>query len=81
MEDKNIIDKATDGFVTWCAKDTPGARLQRTIVQGVIGVACSAVAYYITGDGVASIVVAPAIMAILSPIQKAIGNKGEVDEA
>ena len=45
----SIIDKATDGFVAWCAEDTPGARLQRTIVQGVIGVAGAAVAYYITG--------------------------------
>ena len=77
--EKNIIDKATDAFVAWCAEDTPGARLQRTVVQGVIGVGAAAVAYYITGDGVASIVVAPAIMAILSPIQKAIGNKGEVE--
>lgn len=81
MEEKNIIDKATDGFVAWCAKDTPGARLQRTIVQGVIGVASSAVAYYITGEGAAAIVVAPAIMAVLAPVQKAIGNKGEVDDA
>lgn len=80
MQDKNIIDKATDGFVEWCAKDTPGARLQRTIAQGVIGVASSAVAYYITGDGAAAVVVAPVIMAILAPVQKAIGNKGEVDD-
>lgn len=76
--EKNIIDKATDSFVAWCAEDTPSARLQRTVVQGIVGVAAASVAYYITGDGVASIVIAPAIMAVLSPIQKAIGNKGEV---
>lgn len=77
----SIIDKAADGFVAWCAEDTPGARLQRTIVQGVIGVAGAAVAYYITGDGVASTVVAPVIMSVLAPLQKAIANKGEVDGA
>lgn len=81
MDKKNIIDQATDAFVAWCGEDTPGARLQRTVVQGLIGVAGAAVAYYITGDGVASIVVAPAIMSVLAPLQKAIANRGEVDGA
>lgn len=77
--EKNIIGKMTDGFVAWCAEDTAGARLQRTVVQGVIGVAASAVAYYLTGDGVQGIVLAPLVMAVLAPVQKAIGNKGEAE--
>lgn len=74
MEKKGIVDKATDAFVAWCAKDTPGARLQRTIVQGAIGVVVGGLS---TGEwGGAAIV--GLVMAFVAPIQAAIGNKGEV---
>ena len=74
-----MINKATDEFIEWCAKDTASARLQRSVAQGLVGVACAAVAYYLTGNGVVSVIVTPSVMALLAPIQKAIGNKGEVD--
>lgn len=57
------------------------ARLLRTIVQGVLAVACSAVTYYANlGPEWVSIVAAPLIMAILSPIMGAIGGTLDKEE-
>lgn len=67
--------KFEERFISWCAEDTAVARLERTIAQGVIAIVVAGVT---TGDwGVAALT--GAIMAVLSPIQKAIGNKGEVE--
>lgn len=75
MEDKNIIDKATDTFISWCACDTASARFQRSVVQGILGVLVGGLT---TGEWTGAVVVG-VIMAVISPIQKAIGNKGEVE--
>lgn len=75
MEDKNIIDKATDAFISWCARDTASARFQRSVAQGILGVLVGGLT---TGEWTGAVVVG-AIMAVISPIQKAIGNKGEVE--
>lgn len=77
MQNKNIIDKATDGFIEWCAKDTPGARFQRSVAQGVIGVVVGGLT---TGEWTGAVIVG-IVMAVIAPVQKAIGNKGEVDGA
>lgn len=71
-----MLDKITNGFIEWCARDTAAARFQRSIAQGVVAVVVTGVA---TGEwGPAA--VTGVIMAVLSPIQKAIGNDGEVGE-
>lgn len=75
----NKIDKATNGFIEWCARDTPAARFQRSVVQGVIGVGCGILAAVATNNPIVGTYVAPTVMAIIAPIQAAIGNKGEVD--
>lgn len=69
-----IIDKLTEAFISWCARDTAAARFQRSMVQGVLGVIAGGVS---TGEWSGAVVVG-VITAILAPIQKAIGNKGEV---
>ena len=46
-----------------------GARLLRTIVQGILGVAVSALSYYAaSAPEWVAVIVAPLVMAILSPI-------------
>lgn len=73
--EKNIIDKATDAFVAWCAEDTAGARFQRAVVQGVIAVLVGGLT---TGEWTGAIIVG-SLIAVITLIQKAIGNKGEVE--
>lgn len=68
------IDKFTDAFIDWCKRDTAGARLQRTIVQGILAVVIAGIT---TGDWGVSTVVA-VLMATFTAIQAAIGNNGEV---
>lgn len=70
-----MIDRATDRFIEWCARDTASARFQRSIVQGVIGVIVGGMT---TGEWTGAVVVG-LVMAVISPVQKAIGNKGEVE--
>lgn len=70
----------TERFVDWCARDTAAARFERSVVQGVIGVGVGIITAYATSDPIMGTFVAPTVMAVLAPIQKAIGNKGEVGD-
>ena len=64
------------GFFSWFFdSNSTGARLVRTIVQGVLGVVVS----YLTviaanAPEIVSLLVIPVVMAILSPIMAEIGN-------
>lgn len=69
--------RITEKFVEWCRKDTAAARFERSIIQGIIA---ALVVGITTGDYGVSFAVA-AIMAIISPIQKAIGNSGNVQDS
>lgn len=64
-------------FGNWCVADTAGARLTRTIVQGIVGVIVAnldvILGMYIF-DPVTRGIVVPLVMAILAPIQKALGE-------
>lgn len=68
--------KFTEKFIAWCSDDSAAARFERTVAQGIIGVAVGVVAAYCANDGMLGTIVAPTVMAILSPIQAAIGNMG-----
>lgn len=70
------IRTITTKFVNWCQDDSLAARLERTIVQGVIAVVVVGVT---TGEWGAATATG-AIIAVLSPIQKAIGNKGVTED-
>lgn len=66
------IDKIVEKFLAWCHADTPAARFERTVAQGLVAVVVAGVT---TGEwGTASIVAA--VMAVLAPVQAEIG-KGE----
>lgn len=69
-------------FIAWCAKDTTAARLERTIIQGVIAAFVIAfpqmIELIVMPEWATALLVAVG-MAVLSPIMKAIGNKGVVE--
>lgn len=73
-----MIDKATNAFIDWCARDTAAARLQRTVVQGIIAVIVGLITMWSDAPEWATVAAMPLVMAVLSPIQAAIGNSGEV---
>lgn len=71
-------------FVAWCGKDTSAGRLERTIVQGVIGAFIAAFPQMmglLTLPEWATALIVAVVMAVLAPIMKAIGNKGVVEDA
>lgn len=76
-----MIDKATNAFIAWCCRDTPAARLQRTVVQGVLGVVVGLIVGISNAPEWVSVAAVPLTMAILSPIQAAIGDAAMCDEA
>lgn len=78
-KDESALDGVTDKFIKWCARDTAAARFQRSVAQGVIGIASGALSAWATQDPFVGTVVAPTVMCVLSPVMKAIGNKGEVE--
>lgn len=65
-------------FWEWCAEDSAAARFERSVAQGLIGVASGIVAYYATQDPFVATVVAPTVMAVLAPLQKVFGDRNEV---
>lgn len=67
--------KITEKFIAWCADDSAAARFERSVVQGVVAVIAVGVT---TGEWGAAAATG-AIMAVISPIQKALGSKGEVE--
>lgn len=69
-------------FKAWCGSNTALAKCTRTIFQGVIGVLIAYSADIVAGFGLAPTecaIITALAMAVLSPIQAAIGTK-EVEE-
>lgn len=71
------VQTLTDRFIDWCADTSPAARLQRTIVQGVVGVVIGLLTSWAGAPEWLTIVVIPVVMAILAPIQAEIGKSGQ----
>lgn len=69
--------KLTSRFCAWCADTSDAARLERTVVQGVIAAVAVGVTTGEWGAGVATAV----IMAVITPIQAALGKTGSLEEA
>lgn len=78
-KDETALEGITDRFIKWCARDTAAARFQRSVAQGLIGVASGLLSAAATNDPVIGTIVAPTVMCVLSPVMKAVGNKGEVE--
>lgn len=70
-----MVRKFVNAFLNWCKEDTAAARLERTIAQGVIGVLVGWITAAATNNPAMGMYVAPLTMAILSPIQAALGTK------
>lgn len=70
-----MIRKITEAFIAWCSDNSAAAKLERTIVQGLIGVLVGGLT---TGEWTGALIVG-AIVAILTPIQAAIGGKESSD--
>lgn len=62
--------KLTSRFCAWCADTSDAARLERTVTQGIIAAVSVGMT---TGEWGASVVTA-VIMAVITPIQAAIGR-------
>ena len=69
--------KLTSRFVEWCADTSPAARLERTVAQGVIAAVTVGLTTGEWGAGVATAV----IMAVITPIQAAIGKADGIEGA
>lgn len=77
MEHKKTL---TEKFIEWCNEDTPDARMQRTIAQGIVGaiiVAIPQMVELVTLPEWASGLLVACIMAILAPVQAHIGKKAD----
>lgn len=69
-------------FKTWCGSDTASARTTRTIFQGVIGVIIANIDMLLgtAFDPEIKVFLVALTMAVLSPIQAAIGQTTKVEE-
>lgn len=76
---KPLIRRATEGFCRWCSDNGPAARFERTVAQGVLAAVAAGVT---TGEWGASVLTA-VVMAVVAPIQAAMGKSekgaGDVD--
>lgn len=67
------MDKALKWFL---ADNSAEAKLARTIAQGVVGAAASAVTYYAgSAPEFVAVAVCPAVMAVLSPVMAYLGER------
>ena len=67
------MDKIVQAFVDWCARKDAAALIEHTVVEGVLGVAVTAVGQI---PAPYSLYVVPLSMAVLTPVIAAIGNGG-----
>lgn len=70
----------SEGIRWFFESNTPGARVLRTIVQGIIGVIISYLGVVATNSPeIVSMLIIPIVMAILSPIMAEIGKALDKD--
>lgn len=65
-------------FIEWCGSNTTGAKVARTIVQGVVAFLIVMIPQWATGHMIpeATATIIPAIMAVLAAFQSWLGKKG-----
>lgn len=73
----NIIRKTTNAFVAWCADNSPAAKFERTVAQGLVGVGIACLTGLTGAPEWVQFAVVPATMAVLAPIQAQIGASDE----
>ena len=70
------MDTLVKKFVGWCARKDAAALIEHTVVEGVLGVAVTAVGQI---PAPYSLYVVPLSMSVLTPVIAAIGNGGNPD--
>lgn len=65
--------KLSTKFVNWCADTSAAARIERTIAQGAIGVLAGGLT---TGEWTGAVIVG-VLVAVITPIQAAIGKAND----
>lgn len=73
----NIIRKATNAFVAWCADNSAAAKFERTVAQGLVGVGIACLTGLSGAPEWVQFAVVPTVMAVLAPIQAEIGKTHE----
>ena len=73
----NIVRKCTNAFVAWCADNSPAAKFERTVAQGLVGVGIACLTGLTGAPDWVQFAVVPATMAVLAPIHAQIGASDE----
>lgn len=73
----NIIRKATNAFVSWCADNSAAAKFERTVAQGLVGVGIACLTGLTGAPDWVQFAIVPTVMAVLAPIQAEIGKTHE----
>lgn len=76
------MESAIQAIAGWCGSDTALAKCTRTIFQGIIGVLIAYAADVVAGfgfDATTCTIITALVMAVLSPIQAALGGSGTED--
>lgn len=73
----NIIRKTTNAFVAWCADNSPAAKFERTVAQGLVAVGVACLTGLSGSPEWVQFAVVPTVMAVLAPIQAQIGASNE----
>lgn len=71
-----------NAVIGWCGSNTALAKCTRTIAQGVVGVLIAYAADVIAGfgfDATTCAIITALVMAVLSPIQAALGGSDDSD--
>lgn len=67
----------TEAFIEWCGDNSPAAKLERTIAQGVIGVSFGMLANLVDAPEWFTYAIIPIVMAIVAPIQAVIAESNK----
>ena len=73
----NIIRKATNAFVAWCADNSAAAKFERTVAQGLVGAGIACLTGLSGAPEWVQFAIVPAVMAVIAPIQAEIGKTHE----
>lgn len=72
-----------NAIIEWCGSNTAFAKCTRTIFQGIVGVLIAYAADMVAGfgfDATTCTIITALVMAVLSPIQAALGDAGSDGE-
>lgn len=71
-----------NAFIRWCGSNTTGAKVARTIIQGLVAFLIVLIPQWASGHLIpeATATIIPAIMAVLAAFQSWLGKKGVYEQ-